>query len=308
MDWKAFWGKFRTTVYFRLVYLTLVALIGMLLLMSFSTCFALLLIPVLILLVPHAFGERRLRSHAVNVIFVIALSTALYAPLATSDVVTRPQAPQAFDGVRADFAAGLVTPFRCGDVPCPANTAFNFTVNVTSTDAGFTDQSVELVVLDLVGIDVRGQTLTMIPLEDRNLSNGETFYLNTTLPPAFHIFNFNIVNASGAPVEGTFGSAGPFNAGYDVHLATIWLRAFFFSVFILFGFYLMLMLYWWTRRARQVRGTMAPPEAKRAEGGGEFTCTNCGADVAETAAKCPKCGAVFEPEAERESAEPVHPK
>src|SRR3970282_1908643 len=102
MDWKAFWGKFRTTVYFRLVYLTLVALIGMLLLMSFSTCFALLLIPVLILLVPHAFGERRLRSHALNVIFVIALSTALYAPLATSDVVTRPQAPQAFDGVRAD--------------------------------------------------------------------------------------------------------------------------------------------------------------------------------------------------------------
>ncbi|TLZ49071.1 MAG: zinc-ribbon domain-containing protein [Methanobacteriota archaeon] len=76
-------------------------------------------------------------------------------------------------------------------------------------------------------------------------------------------------------------------------------------VFLVFGFFLILLIYWWTRKAREIRGAGAgkPGPGKKPEGGGEFTCTNCGADVSEGDAKCPSCGAVFEAEAAGEPAD-----
>ncbi|TLZ78996.1 MAG: zinc ribbon domain-containing protein [Methanobacteriota archaeon] len=43
------------------------------------------------------------------------------------------------------------------------------------------------------------------------------------------------------------------------------------------------------RRAADPEG-----ESEKASKAAAFTCTNCGADVDESAEKCPKCGAVFE--------------
>jgi len=72
-----------------------------------------------------------------------------------------------------------------------------------------------------------------------------------------------------------------------------------FMLFPLLTFFLVLLMYWWTRRAREVRQKR---EARMGDAiqaaGGEFTCSNCGTDVPGAAVKCPKCGAVFdEPEA-----------
>jgi hypothetical protein len=141
------------------------------------------------------------------------------------------------------------------------------------------------------------------PRGNGSLIDGETYYANVALAPTLHLFNFQVLNASGTVVAQTFGSWGPFNAPYDAILGTVWLRAYPAMVILGAGFYLILLLYWWTRKARDMRGARRPLEKKRAEGGGEFTCTNCGADVTEEATKCANCGAVFEAEAEGEPAE-----
>jgi len=88
------------------------------------------------------------------------------------------------------------------------------------------------------------------------------------------------------------------------------------TILALVTYFAILFLWWYTARAREARtkaltrasekSKEAPPEdSKESEKpaltfGGKaakataFTCTNCGADVEETDAKCPKCGAVFE--------------
>jgi len=81
-------------------------------------------------------------------------------------------------------------------------------------------------------------------------------------------------------------------------------------------YFAILFLWWYTARAREARVKAMARSAERSKEpskddsketpkpaltfGGKaakataFTCTNCGADVEETDAKCPKCGAVFE--------------
>ena len=300
MDWKAFWTRFRNTVSFRFLYLVLITVLSAFLLVSGFGCLSLLFIPILMLLVPYSFGEKRLRNHAVNGVFVVLLIPVVYAFMVTPNLVTLPQLMQGASAGDLVVEGGHVTPFNG-----TTSTSFNFTVSV-STDRPDADQlKVYLQMFDYPGIDTIPSSFLMTQdgSGDGNLSDGEDYYVNVTLSPVLHLFFFQVVNATDAAVATTNGSWGPFNAPYDTYLATIWVRSYVPMLVVAFGFYLFLMAYWWTQKARRVRGARPPPEAKRAEGGGEFTCTNCGADVSEGDAKCPKCGAVFEPEAEREPAE-----
>jgi len=307
MDFAAIWGKFRRTPYFRMLYLSLVALLAAVLLpttLFVLGCLTILVIPLLVLLVPHFFGERRVRNHAVNGLVAIILTSILYTAIAVPDVTGRVQVGQSWDGERADIAEGLVTPFRGA-----ASASFNFTVNVTSDDPQRSQFFVRLQVADQVGLGDFRRNYTMTPLAGDNLTDGSAeYYATITLAPVFHVFNFQVwgpVNGTMTVLTETLGSVGPFNAPYEAYLSVIWVRAVYFMVvFIGMGFYLILMIYWWIAKAKQVRGTRAPPERKRAEGGGEFTCTNCGGDVGEEDAKCANCGAVFDAEAEDEPADP----
>jgi hypothetical protein len=77
-------------------------------------------------------------------------------------------------------------------------------------------------------------------------------------------------------------------------------RSLLFMLFPVFTFLLIALMFWWTRRAREVREKRETRMTDAIQAaGGEFTCSNCGTDVPGAAVKCPKCGASFDaPEAE----------
>ena len=311
-SFEAFWSKFRTTFYFRLLILLLVSVLAVLLLQSPIFCLSIVLIPAMVLLIPLWFGEKSVKNHAVNGVLVLLLGTLLYAAILTPNFVSLPQQAQAYDldpagqPARASLSEGMVTPFQGS-----SETNFTFTVKVKSTDANASEFKVRLQVASGDGLTVVRTFYDMNsdPARPGDFATGQYFIYNTTLPPLVHGFNFEVFpNATAAPsaiLVGTPGSAGPFNVGFGPHFLFFLYGGFFNFAFLIFGFFLILLLYWWTRRAREIRGGQEKKTdagGRRAEGGGEFTCTNCGADVSEDARSCPKCGAVFESEAEGEAA------
>lgn len=86
-----------------------------------------------------------------------------------------------------------------------------------------------------------------------------------------------------------------------------------FGVVLLF----MISILWWSRKAREKREEMEKQfkkieeeEKKTGKPAGkeaDFACTACGAGVADSDAKCPSCGAVFEEEAAPGAAEKTKP-
>jgi len=320
MDFRAFWEKFRKTVYFRVFYLLLLSALIAFLLNLGAVCIFLLIIPILMVAIPYWFGERSFKNHAINGLVVIPLSALFFSLIFTPALLSQTQEPQSVDcpdnysptaprcyaatGPDVHLARGQVSPFKAAE-----GAAFNFTVNMTSSSPQTSAMTVRVQMLDFVDLrfDARFIGLARDLREDGNFSNGESFYVETTLPAVFHFgFNFQvvqIVNTTERVVAQTFGNGGPMNASYGTVFGYSFYQAIVGMVIIGFGFYVVLLIYWWTRKAREVRGAAAPPKGKRAEGGGEFTCTNCGADVSEDDAKCPKCGAEFEAEAEGEPAE-----
>ena len=269
MDFRVLWEKFRKTPYFRLLYLFLVAslIVAVTVTLLFLGCLIILVVPIVMLVIPHYFGERRIRNHVVNGLAVVIFATVLYAAIATPDLLSRPSTELSADGARADLRQGFVTPFR-GD----AGASFNFTVNVTSTDPDRGNFTVQVLLIDHEGLGAALRTVRMEAAEDGDPADGEGYFANVTLRPVFHSFNFQVlaaVNSTETVLAETPFSAGPFNAPYEAYLSVLWLRFVYFAV-VFYGtpFFLFLMIYWWIAKAKQVRGAQAPPERKRAEGGG----------------------------------------
>lgn len=302
MDFRAFWTKFRKTVYFRFAYLLLISTMGALLLPSALGCLALLLVTAAILLVPHSFGERRIRNHAANGVFCLILISVLYAAIAVPEFRGYQQFELSGSDAGTSIAHGYVAPFR-GD----AATRFNFTANVTSTTLNASQIVVNVVVYDYEGLGATPHIvqMTWIAGSDKKLQNGENYYANISLRPVVHKYGFAVLAnlTSTDIVTATLLVPGPNNAPDEAYWSVIFLTGLVGVILLGFFYFLILLLYWWTRKAKEIRGAAGrPPEpARRAEGGGEFTCTNCGADVSEDATKCPKCGATFEAEAEGEA-------
>lgn len=303
MDWNALWIRFRKSVWFRFSYLMLIVAMASLLLPSALGCLGLILIPVLILLVPISFGERRMRNHLVNGAFALLMIPVVLTLFLAPSLSSIPEVSRDGLSVRADLTQGMVTPFRT-DSP---ETLFRFSVNVTTDDPSNSSFEVRVQVIDYDGLGfASGGTPVMLPTGDRDLRNGEIFQANLTLTPRLHGFYFLVAQPNGTSetiIVQTPPVNGPFNISEETYRTIVLASSYLSMVVVAMGFFLFLLLYWWTRRARDLRGGRAPPEKKRAEGGGEFTCTNCGADVSEEDTKCPKCGAAFESEAQGEPAE-----
>jgi len=144
-SFEAFWSKFRTTFYFRLLILLLVSVLAVLLLQSPIFCLSIVLIPAMVLLIPLWFGEKSVKNHAVNGILVLLLGTLLYAAILTPNFVSLPQQAQAYaldpagQPARASLSEGMVTPFQGS-----SETNFTFTVKVKSTDANASEFKVRL--------------------------------------------------------------------------------------------------------------------------------------------------------------------
>jgi len=318
MDFRVAWEKFRGTVFFRLFYLFLVALLSAFLLTLGAVCIVLLLIPVVMLLIPYWFGERSTRNHAVNGLLTIPLTALLFALLLTPALMDQRQEPQSVDcpaafsssprgclsatGPQLQLREGRVAPLTASP-----GTNFNFTVNLTSSEAQASSYSVQVMVVDFEDLRFESRVYPMArdARGNGNFSDGESYYVQTPLPAVYHFgFNFQVVNITQQVIGQTPGNGGPLNAsywtvfGYSLYQGLI-------GMFVLgLGFFLILLLYWWTRKAKEIRGSQLDRGRKRDEGGGEFTCTNCGGDVSEADTKCPNCGAEFGPGPEvREPAE-----
>jgi hypothetical protein len=156
--------------------------------------------------------------------------------------------------------------------------------------------------------------MTPIHNADPN-STAISYYLETEVVNPMSVFYF------GTPINGSWtyvGALGPVAGDFGGLIAWLSPTAFvstFASVYPIFA--LLLLMVWWTRRARRMR-TEAYEKAvaereKEREGVGKdetkvpslskamgletdegFVCSECGADVPAEAKVCPKCGEKFD--------------
>ncbi len=198
---------------------------------------------------------------------------------------------------------------------------------VPPTTANITTFSVNITLYNPFPAD----TQTVVPMKRdpsmTNQSNGTWYVANTTLGDGIYSFYFWANDAHGnytyaaAPVLEPLIAAPVAFYGFWVVNVSLYL------IFPISFYFIMVFMYWYTARMRgmrerameRARGEKLDLEKGAAKDAGEgetaekkegaaaeeasaaktkkaaaFTCTNCGADVTEDDAKCPKCGAVFE--------------
>ncbi len=156
-----------------------------------------------------------------------------------------------------------------------------------------------------------------------NQSNGTWYIGSTTLGDSVYSFFFWANDTKGNFTYATAPVLQPIIAG-AISFYVFWLvNVALYLIFPVSFYFIIVFMYWYTIRMRKMRQRMAervrgekvdfekePKKEEAAVAGGEtepakeaaaktkkaaaFTCTNCGADVTEDDAKCPKCGAVFE--------------
>ncbi len=198
-----------------------------------------------------------------------------------------------------------------GVVTAPAN--LTITANVSQYDATL------------------GGSLYVLPMQKDLARGGDTpngtWYIATKALPA-SVYGFWFWVNDTTPANSTVSSfvLEPLNAPWDTYYGFWAIYTLFNLIFPVSFYFIIVFMYWYTVRMRKMRERMMEKargekldfekdEAKDKEKDGKegkaeaaatgtaaektkkaaaFTCTNCGADVSEEDAKCPKCGAVFE--------------
>lgn len=313
--------RFRATRWFRVTYLVLLGLIVAqlyTLTQSPVACIALLLMPVTAFVVPYWLGERKMRRFAENAAPIFAIAILVAAATFTQALLAQPNALElrSFPSFQSTptmlLTNGTVSPYHA-----PPDTNFTFRVKLTTSANG--NQSNFSVFLNLTV--VRGvSTFDRLdyPMEfdavnstSTNTLNGTWFQRRLALGDSILGYAFSVNDRR---ENWTFSGAdfGPITAsGWTYYGFFTYATAFSMTIPVLF-YFLILFLWWYRIRARESRARMiakraeamkeepeeepkAKPEfAAKASKAAAFTCTNCGGDVTETDAKCPKCGAVFE--------------
>jgi len=271
-------------------------------------CLSGLLTPLAMIGIFWKFGikdVKRLLIIGVVTCLVLALAMAIYLPLSWTNLGD--PLVERDDG---KITNGTVSPMHG-----TASTVYNFTVTFHATN--FSEiQDVRLYVggVGYFAEPEMNVTMTQIPSADPN-ATAFHYYYETTVPNSMNIFIF------GAYVNGTWvevGDLGPVTNDTAAIIASI-APAALISVFagVLPVFALLLLMVWWTRRARRMRVEafekavaerekehegVSKDEAKvpslskamgldKDEG---FVCSECGADVPADAKVCPKCGEKFD--------------
>lgn len=309
---------FRKTVWFRVGYLVLLgvvvwALFGVLVLSPSTQCLAVLLIPIVIFVFPYWLGERSTKNFLVNFVPIFLIAVLLVAANQTR-VSTDPTAisleSATTDSTNLTIHYGNVTPFAAA-----GPVEVNFTVEVASTTVNLSrvNVAVNLTPYDNLAVGAT-QTYPMTPdLSKNNTNASQWYYRSVTVGPSVWLLNFYANDTSGNHIE-TGLLLAPITAPWQNYYV-LWVYVTSVNLLIPFSFYFVIIfMLWYTNRMRQMRSRMVEAAAKKkagpegqaektAEAGTQgtagkkpagFTCTNCGADVNEDDAKCPKCGAVFE--------------
>ncbi len=313
--------RFRGTPWFRVTYLILLALIVAqlyTLTQSPVACIAILLMPVSAFVVPYWLGERKMRRFAENAAPIFAIAILVAAATFTQSLLSQPDALElrSFPTFQSTptmmLSNGTVSPYHA-----PPNTNFTFRVKlITSVNGAPGDYRVYLNLTVVRGLNAFDRTPFAMAYDaanstSNNTLNGTWFAKRMTLGDSIYGYGFS-VRDSGTNWTVSGADFGPLTAsGWTYYGFFTYATAFSMTLPVIF-YFLILFMWWYTIRAREARKRIVGklPEASKDEArekpkaetefgskaskAAAFTCTNCGADVRESDAKCPKCGAVFE--------------
>lgn len=291
---------------------------GLVLLYAGTFCLSGLVTPLFMLGILWLFGIKGIkRLLVIGVISCLAfagvwlvISTDHYQHLVSKDATSE-------KGVLLD---GRVSPLYGN-----STTRFNYTLTV-HTDANATVERVRLIRGGVEFPSSAAEEHLMLLAWRDNATNNSYYYYNTTASKPVNWFYFS-VNVSGTEyLADERNSDGTESVTYkpiyvDTSAVAISLvPPSFVSPFIgVFPMYaLLLLMIWWTRRARKMRvqayeravevrakekegipqekakvPSLAEAMGKEASGEG-FVCSECGADVPAEAKRCPKCGERFD--------------
>jgi hypothetical protein len=290
----------RRTKWYRPTYLALTAAAAAPFLF-FGTFFAFILIPLTMILIPYWFREFGVKRYAVNGLILILLIAA-FQSLMFTPILLGQSGPLGRTTEVASLTNGLVEEL--------GTNTFRFTVtytNAQATDAANVSVFVNVTSFGLADVfgsfpDELSTPMVAVDPGDTFLGDGKEYVAVVSLPATMHWFYFASVDPSVGWLE-TFSSLGPFNTSVLNWYGLLFVSGALNMVSISLLFFLLLGLYWWTRKARRLRAgrTLRPPSPPKADEEapaeeGEFACTNCGEDVAADADVCGHCGARFEEE------------
>lgn len=298
---------FRKSRYFRWFYLVILSLMVAALLpylpyLGPLVCLGIFLIPVLMFAMPWWLGDRKMKVLAVNGVVILFLSAFILAALDAQSAVSTTPSVLGTPAGPVSLSNGTVSP------PRGPPTAF-YTFNVTLKDTSNRSPSSFAVYLNLtwlVGIDAIGESypMTGAVVGDNVTLDGKSYTVNRALDDHIYYFWFSMQTPNGTWIESTY-TLGPMVTGYGSFFGISLYVGFLNMLIPVSFFYILLLLYWYTQRAKLERKRLGLPAARtQAVTDTGFMCTNCGADVPEDAEKCPKCGAVFEEEPATEASKP----
>ena len=315
--------RFRGTPWFRVTYLVLLGLIVAqlyTLTQSPVACIAILLMPVSVFVVPYWLGERKMRRFAENAAPVFAIAILVAAATFTQSLLAQPDPLElrSFPTFQSTptmvLSNGTVQPYHA-----PPDTNFTFRVKLTTSVNGAPGDYLVYLNLTVVrGLNAFERPSFAMAFDaanstSNNTLNGTWFAKRMTLGDSIYGYGFS-VRDQGTNWTVSGADFGPLTAsGWTYYGFFTYATAFSMTLPVIF-YFLILFMWWYTRRSRQARTRMLGklPEASaskdeptdkpkaeiefgsKASKAAAFTCTNCGADVRESDAKCPKCGAVFE--------------
>jgi hypothetical protein len=290
-------------------YISLVYLIG--------SCLASLLPPFFMFAIFWTFGIKRakklLLAGLITAVAVLAIETVFF--------VTQFQSEEPGVGISEDgvLINGIVTPFS-GD----ADTVYEFTIDVdhNATTAEVLDVRV------IVGSFTTDINASMTLTSFDNVTNISSYYYATQVDDPYNQFMFK-ANLNGTWITAVqwidgdkYAIQGPVSKdSWAIAFAILKYYAILQAFGQFFGMYAVVVgMVWWTRRARRMRekqikaweeerrkeeakapeGDAKVPSLSKAMGLSEddeeenFVCSECGADVPGSAAKCPVCGEEFD--------------
>ena len=289
---------------------------------TMNTCFQLVVVPLVVLVIPYYFGLKKVKRLLVLGVLALLFSGVMWGVVDSHCLSERKCGydwnfveSNEFQPLPADERAivmGTVDPITSG-----APLSFHFSLIVNHSKLATMNRTVFDV---LVRVADYGDVVwgTVAPLYNRsmivdNKSNpNAVLYVNdtvversATLLTKFLLVTRSIANPNQYFYEETFTLVAPVTAKpVDLYPKLVPNRAILsvaiFGVVLLF----MLSILWWSRKAREKREEMEKQfkkmeeeEKKSGKPAGkesDFACTACGAGVSDSDSKCPSCGAVFE--------------
>ncbi|HTD81898.1 MAG TPA: zinc-ribbon domain-containing protein [Thermoplasmata archaeon] len=295
---------FRKSVYFRIFYLAVLSVMvaALTLYGIYLGCLSILFSAILMFGLPYWLKERRIKHLALNGAVIFVAAALIFAALFAQSLSGNDPIP-----IRAT-GAGNVTLSNATVIPGrgPPGASYMFVANLTVP--GTPNPGNYAVYVNLTTVDGVTSQLNMTPVNaaDTNLSDGKAYNYTVPVGDRIYLFWFLVTVRNGTSFA-WFESpwqVGPITAGYGTFYGFALYYGTFALILPMSLYFILLMLFWWTSRARMERQRLGMATPAETDTG--FMCTNCGADVPAAAAKCPKCGAVFEeaPEPASKSTEP----